>query len=222
MTVKEHARIVLDNAIAQRGLTYSEISRLIGKNPAYIQQFIKRGTPRRLDEQDRHKIASHLGIPENLLSDRPAPEPVHAAVKRAAKAFAVPRLSLGASAGNGNVVAYEEAEDAVTVDARLLRKIGVAPPHVSIISVDGESMMPTLNHGDEIMVDHKDDASRLRDGIYVLRWDDLLIVKRIAMGRRRGTFDIMSDNNLYPSWTDVDLAAVAIVGRVVWIGRMIR
>lgn len=83
-------------------------------------------------------------------------------------------------------------------------------------------MTPTLNHGDEIMVDHSDNMDRLRDGIYVLRLDDVLLVKRVAMGLRRGEFSILSDNNLYPSWTNVDPALVAIVGRVVWAGRILR
>src|SRR3546814_9381262 len=74
----------------------------------------------------------------------------------------------------------------VAIDCRWLQEIGVRPPHVSIIRVDGESMSPTLSHGDEIMVDHSDSVGRLRDGIYVLRLDDVLLVKRIAMRPRRG------------------------------------
>jgi len=83
-------------------------------------------------------------------------------------------------------------------------------------------MTPTLNHGDDIMVDHSDGMTRLRDGIYVLRFDDVLLVKRIAMGLRRGEFSILSDNGLYPSWTNVDPKLVAIVGRVFWVSRFLR
>lgn len=83
-------------------------------------------------------------------------------------------------------------------------------------------MSPTLCHGDDIMVDHSDGITRLRDGIYVLRLDDALLVKRIARGLRRGAFGIFSDNNLYPSWMDVDPESVTIVGRVVWVGRALR
>ena len=42
-------------------------------------------------------------------------------------------------------------------------------------------MAPTLNAGDDILVDLGDCAERLRDGIYVLRVDDALVVKRIAL-----------------------------------------
>lgn len=218
----EKARLFLDRTIAERGLTYSDISRLIGKNPAYIQQFIKRGTPRKLDEQDRRAIARHLGVPEHLLSgftsstEPPPPSP------RSRRSVHVARVSLAASAGNGTLDAEEQTSELFTFDLRWLREIGAEPPYVSLIRVDGESMAPTLNHGDDIMVDHSDDMTKLRDGVYVLRLDDVLMVKRVAMGPRRGSFSILSDNNYYPSWTDVDPALVAIVGRAIWIGRPLR
>src|SRR3546814_4245944 len=41
-------------------------------------------------------------------------------------------------------------------------------------------MAPTLSDGDDILVDGGDAAGRLRDGIYVLRMDDALMVKRVA------------------------------------------
>ena len=41
-------------------------------------------------------------------------------------------------------------------------------------------MSPTLNDGDDILVDLGDCGERLRDGIYVLRVDDALVVKRIG------------------------------------------
>lgn len=104
-------------------------------------------------------------------------------------------------------------------DALWLRDLGVRGERASIIRVDGESMAPTLGHGDDIMVDHQDGAERLRDGIYVLRLDGVLMVKRIAVGPQRGRFSILSDNARYPDWPDIDPDLVAIVGRVVWAGR---
>ncbi|WP_156028704.1 S24 family peptidase [Sphingobium chlorophenolicum] len=218
----EHVRAFLDERIAERKSSYADISRLIGRNPAYIQQFIKRGTPRRLEEQDRRIIARFLGISEHLLSGFPLRETEPPQPLTRARSMPVPRLSLGASAGGGTLDIEERSMESVAIDCRWLQEIGVRPPHVSIIRVDGESMTPTLNHGDEIMVDHSDNMSRLRDGIYVLRLDDVLLVKRIAMGPRRDEFSIVSDNILYPSWSNVDPALVAIIGRVVWAGRIFR
>ena len=46
-------------------------SRAIGRNAAYLHQFIHRGTPRVLAENDRETLAEHLGCsPEELRHDR--------------------------------------------------------------------------------------------------------------------------------------------------------
>ena len=82
-------------------------------------------------------------------------------------------------------------------------------------------MAPTLSDGDEILVDRGDVGDRLRDGIYVLRIDDALVVKRVALNPAARTLSIRSDNPAYPGWPDCDLAAVDLVGRVVWAGRRI-
>jgi len=219
MDQAQDARIALDRLIAERGENYADLSRLIGRNPAYIQQFIKRGTPRKLDEDDRRVLARYFGVPEELLGGgTPAPV-VSARVRGTPAVVSVPRLSLGASAGGGTLDEDERAAGVMAFDARWLRHLGVRPQRVSIIRVDGESMAPTLSDGDDIMVDHDDDAERLRDGVYVLRLDGVLMVKRIALGPLRGRFSVLSDNAHYPDWTDIDPALVDIVGRVVCTGR---
>jgi hypothetical protein len=220
MDESQNARTALDRLIADRGENYADLSRLIGRNPAYIQQFIKRGTPRKLDEDDRRVLARYFGVAETMLGGGASAEAAPPPRLRAAPAVvAVPRLALGASAGGGTLDEDERAAGVMAFDARWLRHLGVRPQRVSIIRVDGESMAPTLSDGDDIMVDHDDDAQRLRDGVYVLRLDGVLMVKRIAMGPLRGRFSVVSDNPHYPDWTDIDPALVDIVGRVVWTGR---
>jgi phage repressor protein C with HTH and peptisase S24 domain len=95
------------------------------------------------------------------------------------------------------------------------------PKRLSLIRVEGDSMVPTLADGDEILVDRGDAAERLRDGIYVLRIEDALVVKRVAPHPAGRTIAVRSDNEAYPSWPDCDPASVEIVGRVVWVGRRI-
>jgi hypothetical protein len=221
MDEAQDTRIALDRLIAERGENYADLSRLIGRNPAYIQQFIKRGTPRKLDEEDRRVLARYFGVAEQTLGGTAAPLAVSGGgrIRSIPAVVAVPRLALGASAGSGMLDVDEQAAGIMAFDAHWLRHLGVRPQHVSIIRVDGESMAPTLNDGDDIMVDHDDDALRLRDGVYVLRLDGVLMVKRIAMGPLRGRFSVISDNAHYPDWMDIDPALVAIVGRVVWTGR---
>ncbi|MEJ7927278.1 S24 family peptidase [Sphingobium sp. AN641] len=219
MDESHNARMVLDRLIAERGENYADLSRLIGRNPAYIQQFIKRGTPRKLDEEDRRVLARYFGVADHLLGGTTAPAAPPLRTRAMPAIVAVPRLSLGASAGVGTLDDDERAAGVMAFDAHWLRHLGVRPQRVAIIRVDGESMAPTLSDGDDIMVDHDDDATRLRDGVYVLRLDGVLMVKRIAIGPLRGHFSVISDNAHYPDWTDIDPALVDIVGRVVWTGR---
>lgn len=135
----------------------------------------------------------------------------------------VPRLMLEVSAGTGSITGEERNAGTVGFDRRWLKGLGLLPENLSIIDVKGESMAPTLNNGDTIMVDRGDAAERLRDGVYVLRLDDALMVKRVSLAPRRGekTLTISSDNPHYPSWNDVDRTFVDIVGRVVWASRIL-
>lgn len=221
-----HAREALDRLIRERGENYGAISRLLGRNPAYIQQYVKRGSPRKLDEEDRRTLARFFGVAEAVLGGPDGKNPI-AMPTTGRKAAAptpmvvVPRLSLGASAGAGTLDEDERAAGALAFDQRWLRDMGGRPDSLSIIRVDGESMAPTLGNGDDIMVDRSDGAARLRDGIYVLRLDDALMVKRVAITLRRDRFSVRSDNPAYPDWEDVDPAGVDIVGRVIWAGRRV-
>jgi phage repressor protein C with HTH and peptisase S24 domain len=88
-----------------------------------------------------------------------------------------------------------------------------------VIQVEGDSMLPTLSDGDEILVDGSDGAARLRDGIYVLRIEDALMVKRLALSPVEKRVTIRSDNPAYPSWPDCDRSTIDVVGRVIWVGR---
>src|SRR3712207_3356033 len=100
---------------------------------------------------------------------------------------------------------------------RSRRLAGGDPKRLSIIEVSGDSMLPTLAHGDEILVDTGE--ARPRDGIYVLRMEEALVVKRLAVNPASGRLSVSSDNPAYPSWPDCDPASVRIVGRVIWAGR---
>ncbi|MBL0916114.1 MAG: S24 family peptidase [Sphingopyxis sp.] len=216
-------RAALDRLLTEKGVDYAQLSARIGRNPAYIQQYIKRGSPRRLAEEDRARIAAYLGVSEALLGG-PTPRVAATATTRArgSSMVLVPKLAIGASAGAGASVDGEAVEGEVAFDPKWLRGLGADPRALSIIRVEGDSMAPTLNDGDDIMVDGGDAAGRLRDGIYVLRMDDVLMVKRIARAPGQGRVSVISDNPHYKSWDDLPLTAIRPVGRVVWTGRRVR
>jgi hypothetical protein len=48
----------------------ASLSRMLGRNAAYLQQYVERGTPRRLSEDDRLKLAKHFRVDERELGAR--------------------------------------------------------------------------------------------------------------------------------------------------------
>jgi phage repressor protein C with HTH and peptisase S24 domain len=208
-------RLVIERLCAERGEDFAGLSRMLGRNPAYIQQFVRRGVPKRLKEAERRKLARYFAISESLLGG-PAED------NGSDGLVPVKRVSVRASVGPGAVVSGEAAKPYFAFDGRWLKALtGTAAGKLSVIRVEGDSMSPTLNAGDDILVDPGDCAERLRDGIYVLRVDDALIVKRIALhpvGRR---VTVQSDNPAYPDWPDCEMDEISYIGRVIWAGRKI-
>lgn len=212
----EDPRTTLDELIRQRGVNYSAVSRLLGRNVSYIQQYLRKGSPRHLDEQDRQILAQFFGVDETVLG---GPVARHTPVIQLVQ---IPVLDVEASAGHGALAGAESQAGQFGFDEKWLRKLTQAKPaSLSIIKVVGDSMEPTLHDGDEVLVDVADDQSKLRDGIYVLRMDGALNVKRVAIEPQGRKISVVSDNSAYPSWQGLDRRSINIVGRVLWFGRKI-
>jgi phage repressor protein C with HTH and peptisase S24 domain len=126
----------------------------------------------------------------------------------------VSRLDLGASAGPGAVAGGEAAFDTFRFSRRWLAEQGLERAQLSAIRVEGDSMEPLLNDGDEILVDRS--PRPFRDGIHVVRLGDTLMVKRVASAGA-GRMALLSQNLAYPP-VEVAAEEVAIIGRVVWKG----
>ena len=73
--MEEEARTVLERVIVQNGDDFAGLSKLIGRNPTYIQQFIKHGSPKKLPEVERGILARYFGVAENILADRRRMQP---------------------------------------------------------------------------------------------------------------------------------------------------
>jgi len=201
----------------ERNTPLARLSKLIGRNGTYLQQFIKKGSPRKLEEKDRRMLADFFGVAESELggaaedySYSPASKlPLSAAQDPWIK---VPRLPLGASAGAGAIAGDEVAFDSFGFSRRWLREQGLENAELSAIRVEGDSMEPLLRAGDEILVDRA--PREFRDGVHVVRLGDTLVVKRVA-SLGVGRLSLLSQNMAYPP-VEVGVDEVEIVGRVVW------
>ncbi|HET9811623.1 MAG TPA: S24 family peptidase [Sphingomicrobium sp.] len=210
------ARTALERLCAERGEDFAGLSRMLGRNSAYIQQFVRRGVPKKLKEEERKKLARFFGVPESILGGPAEVEQGPGGL------VAVKRTPVQASAGPGAFAGEERARPYFAFDERWLKTLTPsASSKLSIIRVEGDSMAPTLNAGDDILVDLGDCMERIRDGIYVLRADDVLVVKRLAVHPTGRRVTVQSDNPAYPDWPDCELGAIQCIGRVIWAGRKV-
>ena len=208
----EHqARGRLQDLARDRGHSLAELSRLLGRNPAYLQQYVARGSPRHLDEPDLRKIAEFLGISPRVISTRwfGRDDPEETRGWRA-----IPRLALGASAGPGAVgLAQEIPYDSFRLSDQWLLENGLRGADLSAIRVEGDSMEPLLRSGDEIFVDR---AKRGGEGVFVVRIGDALHVKQVRASAP-DTIALISANEAYAP-LELPRAEVEVIGRVVWKG----
>lgn len=198
-------RSALADLVARSGESYAALSRLIGRNAAYLQQFVTRGSPRQLAERDRALLARYFGVPEAMLGGPEVPGLVE-----------VPRLDVGASAGPGGLVEGEAQRRPGALAPALFRALRLRPAAASMIRVEGDSMAPTLESGDEILVDRDQNRIAGKGAIYVVRIDGVLMVKRLRVAV--GGIEVVSDNPDYPAVVK-RASEVEVVGRVVWLSR---
>jgi phage repressor protein C with HTH and peptisase S24 domain len=96
-----------------------------------------------------------------------------------------------------------------------------ADQSLALLTVAGDSMLPSLAHGDQILV-YLNPAPPSLDGIYVIRFGEDLLVKRVRLNPATGAVSLISDNSaLYPPIEDVRKQDLTMVGKVVWLGRRV-
>lgn len=200
-------RRALDDLIKERGETYSSVSRLLSRNPAYIQQFIKRGSPAHLDENDIAQLSVHFGVPPVVFGGEDVP------AAQGLSTIAIPVL--------GPVNEGSDIARIRLVDEAWLRQVSPKPNGVSIVMVEGDAMEPTLEHGDEVFIQRYQANENPRDGIYVIRTDTQLLVRRIALEPARGRISVISDNPTYPAWDGLSRRSIQFVGKVILTAKSI-
>ncbi|MBA4381793.1 MAG: hypothetical protein C0406_04435 [Sideroxydans sp.] len=123
-------------------------------------------------------------------------------------------VNVSGSAGPGTEV-FEEAVVKVRVDVRLLReRVGSNFGNIKIAAVSGDSMEPTLSHGDQVLVDTS--CRRfIDDAIYAIQQDGHLRFKRIQL-KLDGSIVVRSDGSTnVETYTAEEAARFFIVGLVI-------
>lgn len=198
----------------------ADFARLTGKSPSHVYK-ICRGQSRP-SMQYLQAIYEQLNVDITWLLTGDQADSVHnlARAESANDLVYAPVLDVQASAGFGASGFSEDLEDQFVLDRQWLsRHLRISGDRLAFIHVSGDSMLPTLEDGDMILVDMSQQQLHNR-GIYVLNNADGLITKRLQ--RQGRDIQVISDNDNFPSWTlDPDDEQVQIVGKVVWCSRRV-
>ncbi|CAK1788062.1 putative phage repressor [Vibrio crassostreae] len=112
----------------------------------------------------------------------------------------LPVYDVHAAAGAGALVQSEYQIGVFSLPVELLLEYGLKPEFSSVIFVDGDSMEPILSDGDRLLVDIRERQHPVANGVYVIRIDEAVYVKRLQWDIENGVYKIISDNLKYPAF----------------------
>ncbi|KAF0235086.1 MAG: hypothetical protein FD177_245 [Desulfovibrionaceae bacterium] len=196
------------------GMTYEKIGELLDVNKSTVKRWLDgdRGgenTP----APALFRYMSVLGIQPQDVCREPLPDSGEYAFIR--KALARP------TAGGGSLETSGETEGGLVFQlAWLKQRTTSSPDRLRVMHVQGDSMSPTIEDGDVVLVD-EGKAELVPDRVYVVRKGEEIYVKRF-----RKTPDVllfMGDNRAR-DFEDVkvfpgDVNGFAVIGRVLWAGK---
>lgn len=182
-----------------RAATVLGIAKALGVSPQWLQS------------DDGEMLPTPVPTTSNI-SPSPGYAPGEAIVR-------VPVLANAGSMGTGNDLLHDDVlvGQIDLSEQWLSRRIKpTSPQALRFVHAYGDSMSPTFEDGDVLLVDTGMRDPRHIDGVYVLSASDRLYIKRVQ-SRLDGTTEISSDN---PAVKTVDVLnggnAIDVLGRVVW------
>jgi phage repressor protein C with HTH and peptisase S24 domain len=135
----------------------------------------------------------------------------------------IPFFDVRAAAGDGlSAPDYESPLPPMIFKRAWLQALDISSTtHLQFLYAQGKSMEPTIRDGDFLMIDRDPDVvAALRDGIWVIREDNEVKVKRLQ--KASGSLRIISDDATWPPYSvpTAEIGTTLIVlGRVIWSGK---
>ena len=207
------------------GLSQKQLAQAVGiRQPSInaIENGKSRGT--------RHLVAIARALdvdPDWLQTGRPHGTPVARHASAAASIIEIegdtyarlPLYDIRAQAGRGSLAYDGDPIGWRVFDLNWVKTVSRAPiDQLKVVEVSGDSMEPTLYKGDHVLVDLGNRAIA-QHGLFVLRLDESLMVKRVQKSFATGAIRIISDNPKYEPEEIDESDRLDVIGRVVWIGR---
>ena len=230
--IKLKLGVTQERLAAAMGCNVDRVKSLLGGKAAHLRPSEIAGLVIEFHLNAEYFIAQDAAMLAREVDDKEPPSspsrttppepPGDAEVKDWSAYIQVPHYDVHASAGNGSVVHEENVVDHLVFKRDwVVRNMGLNPRRLALIDVRGDSMSPTINDGDLILLDTRE-GQQTTEGIYAINLAGGLLVKRLRL-RLSGVVEVVSDNLRYGTETinGDQLAQLHIVGRVVWQGRRI-
>ncbi|AIR90496.1 LexA family transcriptional regulator [Pseudomonas cremoricolorata] len=133
----------------------------------------------------------------------------------------IPQYDAKAAAGLGSENPHVEIQSTLAFKRNWLRSKGAKPEHLIVMYADGQSMQPTINHKDVLLVD-RSKIEPVDSSVFVLTSADGAIVKRLVQAPL-GQWILRSDNSDKHTHGDRMYGASQgnehrIIGQVIWRG----
>ena len=194
-------RHILDRAKEDLSVaTDRELALKIGANPTTLEKWVQRDKlPDKWVMIIRQKSEENKQLKDNNLTT-----------------YEIPEISLSASAGDGTDLEGIEVFQTgkiIHIDKALFK---TKPKNkLGIIQVDGYSMIPMLLPDSWVIYETANSFST--DGLYILNYQNNLMVKLLQLNMGNDSLDIISINKEYQSYTITkdNQSAFHIIGKVI-------
>ena len=225
---QQEVRDFLENTIKEKGFSLNSLSLQIGKNSTYLFHFIKRHSPRRLDEPSRLKLAKILDIPEHKLCDFP----ISGGIIQD-KLSTISGL-LGIGHNKDNTAAIEiidmDGEQKGNFDNIKNNVIGIEymsfellkhynitnAKNIKIIKNNSDAMSPMINSGDMLITDISYKTPSI-DGIYLINAMNSVILRRLQINPLDNSAELSATNTSYKSINISKITDIGVCGKVLWV-----
>lgn len=226
MNKLQEVRVFLDKTIKEKGLSLNALSLQLGKNSTYLFHFIKRQSPKRLDENTRRSLAAILNVDEQCLCDFPLPSTLvqdklssltsffNFSKPNNASMTAIDVIDMnGEFKGKFEQIKKNIIGKELMSDEVFKIYTSANAESVKIFKVTGDAMSPTINSDDLVWVDTSYSIPS-SDGIYMISTNSDTIIRRIQINPFDNSAEISADNTSYKPINIKDIKNLNICGKI--------